>query len=196
MLLWWPEQGVAHSRALLAREVEYLDRDFRESLLASNPARFARRAAGTTHHYLFEATGVMRLLDWAATPPGADAGRLHAVYRLVGDFVNAAVQVTQVFAVRTLAPERWADESSARVAQASGFSLHAGVLAEAGEREKLERLCRYIARPAVATQRLSLTPAGQVRYQLKTPYRDGTTHVVFEPVDFIARLAALVPSRG
>jgi len=67
------------------------------------------------------------------------------------------------------------------------------VLAEAGERAKLERLCRYIARPAVATQRLSLTAPGQVRYQLKTPYRDGTTHVLFEPVDFIARLAALVP---
>ena len=30
-------------------------------------------------------------------------------------------------------------------------------------------------------------------YTLKTPYRDGTTQVAFEPVDFIARLAALVP---
>jgi len=41
--------------------------------------------------------------------------------------------------------------------------------------------------------RLSLTSNGNVRYQLKTPYRDGTTHVIFEPLDFIARLAALVP---
>ena len=32
-----------------------------------------------------------------------------------------------------------------------------------------------------------------VRYQLKTPYHDGTTHVIFEPLDFVARLAALVP---
>jgi hypothetical protein len=32
-----------------------------------------------------------------------------------------------------------------------------------------------------------------VRYALKTPYRDGTTHVIFEAEDFIARLAALVP---
>ena len=32
-----------------------------------------------------------------------------------------------------------------------------------------------------------------MRYQLKTPYRDGTTHVLFEPLDFLARLAALVP---
>jgi len=34
--------------------------------------------------------------------------------------------------------------------------------------------------------------AGNVRYALKTPYRDGTTHVIFEPEDFIARLVALV----
>lgn len=32
-----------------------------------------------------------------------------------------------------------------------------------------------------------------MRDQMKSPYRDGTTHVVFEPLDFIARLAALVP---
>ena len=32
-----------------------------------------------------------------------------------------------------------------------------------------------------------------VAYTLKTPYQDGTTHVAFEPVDFMARLAALVP---
>jgi hypothetical protein len=35
-----------------------------------------------------------------------------------------------------------------------------------------------------------------VRYSLKTPWRDGTTHVVFEPLDFIARLAALIPRPG
>jgi pyruvate/2-oxoglutarate dehydrogenase complex dihydrolipoamide acyltransferase (E2) component len=45
----------------------------------------------------------------------------------------------------------------------------------------------------VSEARLSLTPGGHVRYQLKTPYRDGTTHVLFEPLDFLARLAALVP---
>ena len=75
----------------------------------------------------------------------------------------------------------------------AGFSLHAGVAAKARERNKLERLCRYITRPAVSEKRLSLTAHGKVRYELKTPYRDGTTHVIFEPLDFIARLAALVP---
>jgi hypothetical protein len=67
------------------------------------------------------------------------------------------------------------------------------VAARSDERKKLERLCRYISRPAVAEKRLSLTPNGNIRYQLKTPYRDGTTHVIFEPLDFMARLATLVP---
>ena len=77
--------------------------------------------------------------------------------------------------------------------EVAGFSLHAGVATKAHERTKLERLCRYIARPAVSTKRLSLTRNGQVRYELKTPWRNGTTHVIFEPLDFISRLVALVP---
>jgi len=60
-------------------------------------------------------------------------------------------------------------------------------------REKLERLCRYICRPPVSEKRLFVTPRGDIGYSLKTPYRDGTTHVIFETLDFIARLAALVP---
>ena len=80
---------------------------------------------------------------------------------------------------------------SGSAGQAAGFSLHAGVAAKANQREKvragtareaalghkLERLCRYITRPAVSEKRLSLTNQGKVRYELKTPYRDGTTHV-------------------
>jgi len=94
----------------------------------------------------------------------------------------------KVFTLQTLSPS---DEPGTD--KVAGFSLHAGVVARANEREKLERLCRYITRPALSEKRLSLTDTGQVRYELKTPYRDGTTHVFFEPLDFMAKLAALVP---
>ncbi len=40
---------------------------------------------------------------------------------------------------------------------------------------------------------MALTASGHVRYGLKTPYRDGTTHIVLEPLDLMGRLAALVP---
>jgi hypothetical protein len=100
----------------------------------------------------------------------------------------------KAFTLQTLPalPERSADDPP-YVAKANGFSLHAGVAAEAWERDKLERLSRYITRPPVADKRLSLAPDGNIRCALKTPYRDGTTHVILEPMDFIARLAALVP---
>ncbi len=74
-----------------------------------------------------------------------------------------------------------------------GFSLHAATRCGAQQRQQLERLCRYITRPALGHKRLSRTPAGEVVLQLKTPYRDGTTHLVMTPLEFLQRLAALVP---
>lgn len=71
--------------------------------------------------------------------------------------------------------------------------MHAAVAAAAGERAKLEHLRRYVARPAVASARQAVTAAGAIRYTLKTPYRDGMTQVLFEPLDFLSRLAALMP---
>ena len=61
------------------------------------------------------------------------------------------------------------------------------------ERGRLERLCRYITRPALSDERVQLNAAGQVELQLKTPWRDGTTHLVMSPLEFMQRLAALVP---
>lgn len=98
----------------------------------------------------------------------------------------------KVFTLQTL-PGEPEDQFGDTPGLVAGFSLHAGVAAKAHQRDKLERLCRYISRPAISEKRLSLTRGGNVRYQLKTPYKDGTTHVIFEPLDFIARLAALVP---
>mgnify|MGYP003109474014 CR=1 FL=1 len=93
--------------------------------------------------------------------------------------------------IRTIRPLERPDPGLERVAKANGFSLHAGVSCEGHEKDKRERLCRYISRPAVAVPRLSLSSTGKVVYTLKTPYRDGTTQVAFEPLDFIARLAAV-----
>jgi hypothetical protein len=61
-----------------------------------------------------------------------------------------------------------------------GFSLHAATVCEAHQRDKLERLCRYITRPPIATKRLSVDAQGRVVYRYK-PFRDGSTHVVLEP---------------
>lgn len=79
------------------------------------------------------------------------------------------------------------------VAASSGFSLHAGVAIAGGERVKLEKLCRYIARPAVSEERLSMNGRGQVVYRLKRAFDDGTTHIIMEPLELMERLAAIIP---
>lgn len=45
----------------------------------------------------------------------------------------------------------------------------------------------------VRSVRVQLSAAGQVELKLKTPWRDGTTHLVMSPLEFMQRLAALVP---
>jgi hypothetical protein len=100
----------------------------------------------------------------------------------------------KLFTLQTVPPRLQGLEGGPNgAARAGGFSLHAGIDIAPHQRPKLERLCRYVSRPPVATERLGLTSSGHVRYALKTPYRDGTTHIVIEPLDFMARLATLVP---
>ena len=57
----------------------------------------------------------------------------------------------------------------------AGFSLHAGVADKACQRDKLERLCRYICCPPVSEKRLFLSSRGEIGYTLKPLYRDGTS---------------------
>jgi hypothetical protein len=133
---------------------------------------------------------------WLDLDPADDAD---AMPHLLGSSVSYRIAVgpqqgQKAFMIRTIRPLDRPDPGLERVAKANGFSLHAGVSCEGHQRDKRERLCRYIARPAVAIPRLSLSSTGKVVYTLKTPYRDGTTQVAFDPVDFMARLAALVPT--
>jgi hypothetical protein len=54
-------------------------------------------------------------------------------------------------------------------------------------------MLRYAARPPLSTERLSLLPDGRLLYRLKRRWSDGTTHVIYEPMELMERLAALVP---
>jgi hypothetical protein len=78
-------------------------------------------------------------------------------------------------------------------ARLEGFSLHAAVAIHENDREGLERLARYCARPALSVDRLSVTEDGRVRYRMKRTFSDGRSEVVLAPHDFLVRLCALVP---
>src|SRR6266545_4737619 len=54
--------------------------------------------------------------------------------------------------------------------------------------------CVAISRvPAIANERLERNAAGDVVLQLKSAWRDGTTHIKMSPLEFMQRLAARVP---
>jgi ribosomal protein S27E len=127
-----------------------------------------------------------------ANPPVFRQVAAPSANELQGLVEQIAARVGQVLERRGLI-ERDIENAWLGAARAGGFSLHGGLDISAREREKLERLCRYVSRPPVASGRLALSASGQVRYTPKTPYRDGTTHIVLEPLDLMARLAALVP---
>ncbi len=76
---------------------------------------------------------------------------------------------------------------------AAGLGPHAAVRCGAEQRKQFEHLCRYITRPAIANERLKRNSAGQEVLQLKSAYQDGATQVVMSPLEFMQRLAALVP---
>jgi hypothetical protein len=82
-------------------------------------------------------------------------------------------------------------KSERRSGRARGFDVHAGVRIEAHDREGRERLLRYCARPPLSLARLSRLPDGRVAYALRKPW-GRQTHRVMRPVDFLARLAALI----
>jgi len=98
-----------------------------------------------------------------------------------------------VLSLRTVPRRDEKRSATVRCADAHGFSLHAGVRCGEHQRQELERLCRTITRPAIANERLKQDGAGNVVLQLKSPWRDGTTHIVMSPLEFMQRLAALVP---
>ncbi len=104
MVLWWPDEGINHSRTMLTNEISYLDNDFRRSVVTSDPAQFAKRFADNTYHYLFEVTRFVDFIHWVSPPPRQEEQgmrpTLHKIYRPVAEFVIAAMQVTQVFSVR------------------------------------------------------------------------------------------------
>ncbi|MDW3816074.1 transposase [Klebsiella pneumoniae] len=72
-------------------------------------------------------------------------------------------------------------------------SRHSRCDGRSHQRDKLERFCRYINRPCgfSKTSGINRQWAGALRAQ--NSVCNGTTHVIFEPLDFIAKLAALVP---
>lgn len=74
-----------------------------------------------------------------------------------------------------------------------GFSVDASVRIEAQDREGLERLIRYCARPPLSLERLAWDGDERLVYRLAKPGRDGRTELRLTPLELLDALAALLP---
>jgi hypothetical protein len=53
--------------------------------------------------------------------------------------------------------------------------------------------CRSLLRPPLAQHRVHLRADGRVLVELKTVWRDGPSHLLFEPIELLEKLAAITP---
>jgi len=149
---------------------------------------------------------VRRLLGRRGLEPADDAtgpaDRLADESPVLAGIVGASVQGRVALGARAGARvRRLGDERDTpavtsrgpRQAHLEGFDLHANVWVSANDRAGVERLCRYVLRPPFAQERLRLRSDGRVALELKTAWHDGTRELVFEPLEFLERLAAMTP---
>jgi hypothetical protein len=75
----------------------------------------------------------------------------------------------------------------------SGFTLDSGTRIEAGDRDALKRLLLYFLRPALSLKKLTYKPEeSSVRYQVSRTH-GGPSYHEWPAVEFVGRVAALVP---
>jgi hypothetical protein len=78
-------------------------------------------------------------------------------------------------------------------AEHDGFNLHAGVRITADDDQGRERLCRYGARPALASSRFRKLSDGRIAYRVKYADKGKAKHRIMTPVELLARISALIP---
>ena len=80
-----------------------------------------------------------------------------------------------------------------KCATINGFNLHAASMVPALHRGRLEQLVAYMARPPLASDRLTVKENGDLIYQMKRKFADGTQAILLSPMELIEKLCAMVP---
>lgn len=166
---------------------------------AAEVADVARRTAARTRAILVKHGRSLEGLFEGAGDDESD--RLSEEQPALAACYGAAAQGVGLFGERAGEPTlRLVEPTSSRAAEpvavVSGFNVHAALALDGRDRARVERVCRYLGRPPIAQERLSELPGGRLRYEMKKVWRDGTHALVFEPLDLIARLCAMIPPPG
>ncbi|HEX7480721.1 MAG TPA: transposase, partial [Polyangiales bacterium] len=187
-----PEPSAAEAQELAERVAARID--------ALRDTRRGERVLRKHGRYVDEHDGG----DAEQEAPPAEQAALHACYEASarGQQLLGASAGKPVLRLLGAAPPSAAGEERGVVGEARGVNtpsgvtkrvVHASASVHGRDKKQLERLCRYLMRPPLAQERLHELPDGRLQLSLRKAFRDGTTSVVFEPLDFIARLVAAIP---
>jgi hypothetical protein len=190
-----------HLHALVADGVFVTDAAAQEARFVALPAPEKAAVSAVAWEVCERVVALLRKRgQWLDTPPEEDAfaEREPLLSRLYGASIagtlvlgtKAGQRQVRLFGAAARSSE---EDAGSKVRSAYGFDVHAGVRVAADDRAGLERLARYMTRPPLSQQRLAEQSDGRYRIALKTPWRDGTTHIVLEGPELVGRLAALVP---
>lgn len=96
MNISWEDEGVAHSQNMYKKELGYLNKDFKQSLVVSTPVVFASKMAGTLYEYLFQKTGIENYI----VKGKRQRVKKDPIFNSIEKYVLSAMYITQVFAIR------------------------------------------------------------------------------------------------
>jgi len=103
MTMYWQDEGITHSQNMLQTEINYVNNDFKQSLISDNPGMMAESYSDTFLKYTFQKSGIEGMLEWAfnSNPSGKWLiGATKSMIRSLADYIVAAITIIQLFAVR------------------------------------------------------------------------------------------------
>ena len=178
-------------------------------LTDDNIALLTRNISETVNSYLIE-EGLLTLEDGVVTltntedifEPDVDT-EVHAPAMASSISQTIAFGPRRGQPVQRLRPavgncESWSNRFQSEItsplcARYDGYTVHANRWIPQSDRKGLEKLISYAARGPLSEERLRDLPNGNVEVKLKTPWTNGTTHLIFTHSEFIEKLIALIP---
>ncbi len=140
-------------------------------------------------HTLFKRRGLLATRDDDNSPVQLDA---------LASCMNTALTVGQRArsgpALAVVEEEDVERPRGGLVARVDGLNLYASDAIPAGDRELLEKLCRYLLRGPLTLGRLQQRDDGMLTYRMKKADRRGNTVLVLTPMQLMMRLCSLIPA--
>lgn len=100
MHYFWPEEGIQHSINMAKTELQYLNDDFKRSLLVESPKNYAINLTNTVHEYVFVKTGIQDSLQRGVASNTISNQIAAEYFRVAAYHALSAMYVTQVFLIR------------------------------------------------------------------------------------------------